>query len=127
MADLVDAVVLGAGAAGVAAARALHEQGMNVVVLEARERIGGRVFTCRDARSSMPIELGAEFTHGRADELQMLLKDASLPSLDVAGERYTVAARGLRPLNDFWERLDRVMRRLPQPTAPALGKRGESK
>jgi monoamine oxidase len=115
MADLVDAVVLGAGAAGVAAARALHEQGMNVVVLEARERIGGRVFTCRDAKSPMPIELGAEFMHGRADELQMLLKDASLPNLDVAGERYAAAARGLRPLNDFWERLDRVMRRLKGP------------
>ncbi len=117
MRSAVDVVVIGAGAAGVAAARTLKEQGMSVAVLEARERIGGRVFTHRDPSTATPIELGAEFIHGRATELTELLTDARLPSLDVAGQRYTPSGGRLRPMNDFWERLDQVMRRLPKPPA----------
>ena len=111
----IDVVVIGAGAAGVAAARALHDAGVSVIVLEARERIGGRVFTHRDRETPVPIELGAEFIHGGAEELNELLDDARLTSADVAGQRYGAAGRRLRPLNDFWEQLDRVMRRLPKP------------
>jgi monoamine oxidase len=109
--------VIGAGAAGIAAARTLHERGVSVAVLEARERIGGRIFTHRDPATAMPIELGAEFIHGTAAELNRLLIDAALRSVDVAGQRYETAGRRLRPMNDFWERLDRVMRRLPRPPA----------
>ena len=54
-------VVIGAGAAGLAAARALHDAGIDVQVLEARNRIGGRVFTVTDSQTTRPIELGAEF------------------------------------------------------------------
>jgi monoamine oxidase len=64
-----------------------------------------------------PIELGAEFIHGSAKELTELLTDARLASLDVAGQRYTSGSRQLRPMNGFWEQLDRVMRRLPKPRA----------
>ena len=110
-----DVVVIGAGAAGVAAARALQEHGVRVAVLEARERIGGRVFTHRDRDTLVPIELGAEFIHGRAEDLNELLDQAGLASVDVAGQRYARGGGSLRPLNDFWEQLDRVMRRLPQP------------
>jgi monoamine oxidase len=117
MTNKADVVVIGAGAAGVAAARALHEQGMNVVVLEARERIGGRVFTCRDRSVPLPIELGAEFIHGSAGELQSLLGDARVLNLDVAGERYAATGKRLRPLRDFWEQLDRVLRLLKGPPA----------
>ncbi|MFD1026342.1 flavin monoamine oxidase family protein [Paraburkholderia sabiae] len=63
--ETVDVVVIGAGAAGLAAARTLADAGRSVIVLEARERIGGRMFT--DTRSmSRPIELGAELIHGTA-------------------------------------------------------------
>jgi monoamine oxidase len=108
----VSVVVLGAGAAGLAAARALHDAGVEVTVLEARERIGGRVFTHRDRDTRVPIELGAEFIHGAAQELDEPLRAAGLSSVDVAGQRYQLAGRHLRPLNDFWEQLDRVMRLL---------------
>lgn len=101
-----------------AAARALHEAGVGVVVLEARDRIGGRVFTLRDSASALPVELGAEFIHGRADALQPLVHEAQLVNVDVAGERYTVDGNGIRRLDDFWERLDRVMRRLEGPPSP---------
>ena len=64
-----DVVVIGAGTAGLAAARRLVELGADVVVLEARERIGGRVLTLHDPNTPVPIELGAEFIHGAAPEI----------------------------------------------------------
>ena len=106
-----EVLVVGAGAAGLAAARALHEAGIDVIVLEARDRAGGRIWTRRDT-GTLPIELGAEFIHGRADELDDVLKAASLTRFDISGRRYRAGTRQLRPLVDFWERLDRVMRRL---------------
>src|ERR1044071_1661595 len=63
-----DVVIIGAGAAGLAAARTLSDHDIDVVVLEARERVGGRVFTHRDRGTPVPIELGAEFIHGSAPE-----------------------------------------------------------
>jgi monoamine oxidase len=60
-----DVLVLGAGTAGVTAARALAQGGTDVVVLEAGSRVGGRVQTIRDFADA-PIEAGAEFVHGSA-------------------------------------------------------------
>src|SRR5262245_34245935 len=56
-------IVIGAGAAGLAAARRLHDAGQRVTILEARDRIGGRAWTAYDL-APHPIELGAEFIHG---------------------------------------------------------------
>jgi monoamine oxidase len=105
-------VVIGAGAAGLAAARALHEAGVDVEILEARDRIGGRVLTLTDSHTTRAIELGAEFIHGQAPALQQLLDDAHLASADVCGTRWKATPSGLRPLTGFWERLDRAMRLL---------------
>jgi monoamine oxidase len=90
----------------------LLEADIDVAVLEARERLGGRIWTHRDSETSVPIELGAEFIHGRAPELQRVLDEAGLSSTDISGRRWEATPRGLRPLDDFWERLDRVMRKL---------------
>lgn len=56
-------LVIGAGTAGLVAANALRNAGEPVTVLEARDRIGGRVHTDRSF-SDIPVELGAEFVHG---------------------------------------------------------------
>lgn len=61
--DAAEVLVLGAGVAGLAAARALRGAGVATVVLEARHRLGGRVWTDRTI-APHPVELGAEFVHG---------------------------------------------------------------
>jgi monoamine oxidase len=115
---MFDVAIIGAGAAGLAAARALDEKGLDVVVLEARDRIGGRVFTHRDRITPVPIELGAEFIHGAAPELDEILREASLAAYDISGQRWYVAGTQFRPMDDFWQRLDKVMRRLDEKRRP---------
>ncbi|WP_062386642.1 flavin monoamine oxidase family protein [Demequina iriomotensis] len=60
--EQVDTVVVGAGVAGLAAARLLAGAGARVVVLEARDRVGGRVWTDRTAGHA--TDLGASWIHG---------------------------------------------------------------
>jgi len=67
-------LVIGAGLAGLAAARRLAVAGMHVTILEARDRIGGRVHTFRDRRIEIPIELGAEFLHGKPPEIWNIVR-----------------------------------------------------
>jgi monoamine oxidase len=75
-------IVIGAGAAGLAAADALARAGRSVLVLEARERIGGRCWTRRMPGLAAPVELGAEFIHGEAESTLALLARAGVPGVD---------------------------------------------
>jgi monoamine oxidase len=109
----IDVAIVGAGAAGLAAARDLHARGLSVLVLEARRRIGGRVFTVHPRDAAVPIELGAEFVHGRADDVTRIARAADLRVLEIEGLRVESTRARLRRLDDFWQRLDTVMRRLP--------------
>ena len=56
-------LVIGAGAAGLAAARTLADEKREVLVIEARDRLGGRVWTNRDWPNA-PVDLGASWIHG---------------------------------------------------------------
>jgi monoamine oxidase len=82
--EAVDVVVLGAGMAGLSAARVLAERNVHVVVLEARDRVGGRVFT-RKTEGGGTVELGAEFVHGRAPELWALIDEAGAKTTERDG------------------------------------------
>jgi monoamine oxidase len=62
--DVTDVLVIGAGAAGLAAARAVVDAGRSVRILEARDRIGGRIYSRRDPDLPVAVELGAEFIQG---------------------------------------------------------------
>ena len=77
-----DVIVIGAGMAGLAAARTLAERGVRVVVLEARERVGGRVFS-RVVEGGQAVELGAEFVHGRPPELWALIDEAGVETINL--------------------------------------------
>jgi monoamine oxidase len=83
-----DVLVLGAGVAGLAAARALAEAGQGVVILEATHRIGGRIYTQHvQGRETLPlaVELGAEFVHGLPEITWNLLREAKLETQELDG------------------------------------------
>jgi len=84
-----DAIVIGGGAAGLAASRLLAEAGARVVLVEARDRIGGRVLSCPGPQPGTHAELGAEFIHGKADSTEALLYEAGLGRVAVGGESWT--------------------------------------
>jgi monoamine oxidase len=73
-----DVVIVGAGVAGLRAASSLTRNGYSVCCLEARDRIGGRIYTVHDPFAPIPIELGAEFVHGRPPEIWGLTRSAGL-------------------------------------------------
>ncbi len=83
-----DVIVIGAGAAGLAAARALAQRSVRTLVVEARDRVGGRVLTRTGPRPIAPAELGAEFIHGRAPETFALLRQAGLAAIELGGETW---------------------------------------
>ena len=108
-----DVAVLGAGAAGLMAARALARAGLDVVVLEARSRLGGRIWTRRVPELQVPVELGAEFIHGETPLTDRLLREARATAVTVGGDH--VALRNGRVLDggdSFARDLDRVLRRV---------------
>ncbi|KAG8474781.1 hypothetical protein CXB51_031716 [Gossypium anomalum] len=79
-------IVIGAGMAGIAAARALHEASFQVTVLESRDRIGGRVHT--DYSFGFPVDLGASWLHGVSKEnpLAPLISRLGLPLYRTSGD-----------------------------------------
>ena len=108
----VDVAILGAGVAGLEAARVLQEHEIDFTVLEARERVGGRIFSLHDDSLPVAIELGAEFVHGRAPELRAIAHEAPFAVADIDGQRWQSRQGRLRRADDFWDRLDAVMSRL---------------
>ncbi|MFL5607569.1 MAG: flavin monoamine oxidase family protein, partial [Gemmatimonadaceae bacterium] len=124
-----DVVIVGAGVAGLAAARRLHEQGVRVIVLEARRRMGGRIHTTRHPDLSVPIELGAEFLHGDAPEVREIADSAGLTVVAIDGDRWQAAHGRFARLDDFFQRLNRVLgqarasRRPDRPLAALMAER----
>jgi monoamine oxidase len=86
VASSTDVLIVGAGAAGLAAAQALTAAGRRVIILEARDRIGGRIFTLPASDLGAHIELGAEFVHGRPPEIFSLAEQAGLQFDELQGE-----------------------------------------
>ena len=83
-----DTIVIGAGAAGLFAARELARAGKRVVVLESSQRVGGRMLTELETAAGVPIEMGAEFVHGDAPETTKLLDEARLATVRVSGRHF---------------------------------------
>jgi monoamine oxidase len=90
-------VIVGAGAAGLMAARELARAGKRVVVLEARERCGGRIDPLLAEEFGYPAEGGAEFVHGAAALTRGLMGEAGLCLLPISGTRWRAANGVLAP------------------------------
>jgi monoamine oxidase len=87
-------------------------EGRSVLILEARDRVGGRCWTRRMPGLDIPVELGAEFIHGEAASTHALLAEAGIATVDSTREqRYLVRGR-LRRMNAFVE-AQRAVRRAP--------------
>lgn len=86
MTSASDVLIVGAGAAGLAAAQSLTAAGCRVTILEARNRIGGRIFTHPASTPEAPIELGAEFVHGRPPEIFHLAQPSGLKLDELRGQ-----------------------------------------
>src|SRR5215207_802082 len=98
-----DVLVLGAGVAGLAAAQELSQAGLRVIVIEARDRIGGRIFTQHVPGHPLPIELGAEFIHGRPPASFALVEQAGLLVYEINGDSWLAQDSQLIPSDALWQ------------------------
>jgi monoamine oxidase len=103
-----DAVIIGAGAAGLAAARALSGAGQRVCLLEARGRIGGRILSLHLPDLPLPLELGAEFIHGESGTTFSIVDAAALAAAQLPDDHQWSRDGKWEKLDDFWETIAKI-------------------
>ncbi len=110
-----DVLVLGAGAAGLAAAATLARAGLDVRVAEARNRVGGRIHSLTGPQWPAPVELGAEFVHGLAPATRAWLDEAGAAVVETGGPRFRLRNGRLEADSGPFEALARGLRSLDRP------------
>lgn len=103
-----DVVIIGAGAAGLSAARALSGARKRICLLEARPRIGGRIHTLHLPDLPLPIELGAEFVHGETTTTFSIVDAAALTAAQLPDDHWWIEGGSRRRIDDFWGQIDKV-------------------
>ena len=106
-----DVLVLGAGIAGLIAARELSRNRC-VIVVEAQDRVGGRIHSLHVPALPLPIELGPEFIHGHVPQTFDLLKEAGLIAYDLPGEHQDIDRGTLIDSSKEWEAAEELLSRL---------------
>jgi monoamine oxidase len=110
----MDVIIIGAGAAGLMAARQLSAEGLKVCVLEARDRVGGRIYTMHEPAIKHAVEGGAEFIHGNLKVTLELLKEAGLEKKELEGEMWQFVNGSWKKENDFFEHAGMVIEKLKE-------------
>jgi monoamine oxidase len=107
---MTDVLVIGAGAAGLAAAYELSRAGAQVEILEARNRVGGRVWTIPSNDQFVPLELGAEFVHGTNEHMWNFIRKARVGVRKINDEHF--AYPPLAKQKDFWTSLEECIEKI---------------
>ena len=112
-------IIIGGGAAGLAAARTLSGEGVTVTLVEARDRLGGRMHTIGSQTGGLPIELGAEFIHGEENATWQLIRAGKLRTHKVPDRHWRFAKGTLERDRNLWNEISSVLNRI-NPSAPDL-------
>ncbi|HSY07175.1 MAG TPA: NAD(P)/FAD-dependent oxidoreductase [Steroidobacteraceae bacterium] len=105
-----DVLIIGAGAAGLAAAAELANSGRRMLLLEARDRMGGRIWTRPMPDLAVPIEYGAEFIHGRAATTMAILRSGGKTAIESTDTHFRLHEGELAARNDYFYEVQRAMR-----------------
>ncbi len=106
---MAEVAIIGAGIAGLVAARVLVEHGIDVALFEASDRVGGRIRTVGDPESALPIELGPEYVHGASEATMDLLREAGI-ELERGDETHHVQREGsLAEIPPIWDKVGAIL------------------
>jgi len=111
------ALIVCAGAAGLACAADLARAGVAVTILEGRDRIGGRIFTQHIPNLDLPIELGAEFIHGKASQIFGPMQQASQQIIESSGDDWCFEEESLCECN-FFEKVEALLEKMKKFPSP---------
>jgi monoamine oxidase len=104
----VDVIVLGGGMAGLAAASALAKARLHVILLEARPRLGGRIYTRRPQGWPLPVELGAQFIHGGNRDLWKLVEASKAKPRKLPDRHWLASGAAITKIPDVGRNLSSV-------------------
>jgi monoamine oxidase len=105
----MDVLIIGAGASGLAAAAALARAGCSATLIDARERVGGRISSHHEPGLAIPVELGAEFIHGRPGSTFELITRSGGAAIDSDGEHWSMRNGALQPSERFFAEIQKAI------------------
>jgi len=108
----IDVIVIGAGVAGLCAAHELARAGLRVELLEARDRVGGRIWSLHQNDGTPPVEMGAEFVHGKPPEIFNLACLAHMNIARVSGEMWRKRNGRLEQDNAFFAEVETILAKM---------------
>jgi monoamine oxidase len=105
-------IIVGAGVAGLFTARELSTQGYEITILEASDRLGGRIHTIHNSSFTQPVEKGVEFIHGDLPLTIQLLEEAQIKYIPVEGKMIRIVNGEWKTQHDFAVGWDELMRKM---------------